>query len=1018
MEHYHENTSFLHVGTEKPRSYFIPSSPGYDYSPYCWDRSDRLISLDGEWDFAYFGSYQAAMAASDALHDEDYGKMTVPSCWQMKGYDRHQYTNVRYPIPLDPPFVPDEDPTGIYRRRIFLSRKEGMREYIVFDGVDSCFYLYINGKFCGYSQVSHSTSEFDITEYIEDGENEIKAVVLKWCDGTYLEDQDKLRMSGIFRSVYILSRPVDHISDFRVTSAVHDDVAEINVEIQKSSPDLVYSALLSDERSSYSPSSADDRGVRFTVQSPKLWNAEEPFLYKLELSTEDERIVRYIGIKDVSIKDSVFLVNGKPVKLKGVNRHDSDPYTGAAISPEQLLRDLVMMKRANINAIRTSHYPNSPWAYDLYDRYGFYVVAEADLEAHGNQMFRTRSDLGNGGYTCSTSERFFFDAPVYGRMMDDPQFVEPVRDRIERSYEREKNAASVVLWSLGNESGYGIALEEAAAWLHHRCPKALIHYEGMIHKNPAKDYDYADIDVYSRMYPSPSVCEHYARHSIMKKPFFCCEYMHSMGNGPGDVEDYWDVFYKYDSMMGGCAWEWCDHAVYLGDDDSGTEKFGYGGDFGELYSDGNFCVDGLVSPKRESKPGLAEYAAVLRPVRTDLVSWKDGIAALRVRNMLDFQDIQSSYSLGYEVFEDGVSKGMRILPDVSISPRSAVTIRIKPSFSASASHKAIRVACILKSDTFYAGKGYAAGYDHIVLEDDYSFLEHGRDTVGTDVFARESTAAITVLAGNAQWVISKISGLPVSLIIGGEEVFTSPASFNIWRAPVDNDMVRAVEWRRCAYDIAGSKLYSLSWSIDEDGMARIETHHGIMPPGYQRIADVMTVWRIGRDGGLSASMAVRRSPDYPDLPRFGIRLFLSAAFDDAEYFGRGPYESYQDKRRASYDGIFTYKVSDEKCPYIKPQEYGSHADTRMVRLGDGSRALSVLSSAPFSFSALRYSQEQLSEKRHDYELEAEDKVIVCIDARQEGIGSSSCGPELDRRYAFDSLEFDFSFTLRPEYSGH
>ena len=1015
MGYYHEDTSFLHIGTESPRAYFVPTSPGFDgYSPYDWTSSDRLTLLDGEWDFAFFPDYQSAMAVLDTITDDDYAKIPVPSCWQFYGYDRHQYTNVRYPIPLDPPFVPDENPTGIYRRKVMIAGEDGMRKYILFDGVDSCFYLYINGKFCGYSQVSHSTSEFDITDYVHGGENEIKVVVLKWCDGTYLEDQDKLRMSGIFRSVYILSRPADHIVDFRVSSSLGGDYADVRVEVRKSNPALQYRAVISDGDSEYLPASEDEGGVSFAIPSPKLWNAEEPYLYRLELCTDCESIVRYIGIKTVSIKDSVFLVNGKSVKLKGVNRHDSDPYTGATVSPEQLIKDLILMKRANINTIRTSHYPNAPWAYDLYDKYGFYVVAEADVEAHGNVFFHTRGPLSGGTNPRDSRERLFFDDPVYGRMMDDPQFAEPVRDRIERSYEREKNAASVVMWSLGNESGYGTALEAAAKWLRSRCADAVIHYEGIIHKNPAKDYDYSDIDVYSRMYPSPAVCEHYARHHLMDKPFFCCEYMHSMGNGPGDIEEYWDLFYGYDNLMGGCAWEWCDHAVYLGKDDDGRDKFGYGGDFGELYSDGNFCVDGLVSPERNVKPGLAEYANVLRPMRTSLVSWNDGIVTLSVRNMLDFQDASARYAIGYELIENGVSKGLRTLPGLSIRPHESGILRLKPAFSEDAVMKAIRVVYLLKEDELYAPKNQEMGFDYIKLEEDYSFLSEPI-RVMSDTAVRDGVKDMVILAGNAEWVFSKVSGLPVSLKVAGRELFTSPLSFNIWRAPVDNDMYRRAEWQHCAYDIAQSKLYSFSWENLEDGSVQIRTCHGIMPPGYQRIADVRSVWRIDKAGELSVDMDVTRSPDYPDLPRFGIRLFLDPAFDDACYYGRGPIESYQDKRRASYDGLFSYKVSEAVCPYIKPQEYGSHADTRMVRLSSCSGRLSVVSlSRPFSFSALRYSQEQLTGKMHDYELKSEDRISVCIDYKQDGIGSNSCGPDLDREYALDELEFSFSFTLKAE----
>ncbi|WP_237235474.1 glycoside hydrolase family 2 TIM barrel-domain containing protein [Rothia nasisuis] len=606
---YFEDPSILHINTEPHRAYYVPASCAMGDLVHNREESDRWLTLNGTWNFRYFDSvYDLTDKFYLAEADRSgFSTIPVPSVWQNHGYDWHQYTNIRYPFPLDPPFVPTENPAGAYIRTFTYAKDiKAPEAYLIFEGVDSCFYLWINGQFVGYSQVSHATSEFKVTDYLVEGENTVAVLVLKWCDGSYLEDQDKFRTSGIFRDVYLLTRPSAALRDyFTTTNLIGDwpcpETATVLIDATFTGSPVYARVTLQDatghtiSQSEFMAGSSREgytHSSSLEITSTHLWTAETPYLYTLIFETPHETIVDRVGVRRVEIANkTVILLNGVPLKIRGVNRHDSDPIVGPAVDLSLVERDLVMIKQHNFNAIRTSHYPNSPYLYQLCDELGLMVMAEADNESHGNQT----------KYLQDTTLQNSIER--YNELVsDNPAFIEATLDRMQSALHREKNRPSVLFWSAGNEGGYGCTFEHALEWAQSYDQTRLTHYENAYFSDSKRDYDYSVIDIYGRMYPEISEVEEYLARPDAK-PFILMEYCHSMGNGPGDFEGYFQLIYNNPGVLGGFVWEWCDHAVYRGegqpaDGERPIAKYLYGGDHGEVIHDGNFCVDGLVYPDR------------------------------------------------------------------------------------------------------------------------------------------------------------------------------------------------------------------------------------------------------------------------------------------------------------------------------------------------------------------------------------------------------------------------------------
>ena len=546
---YYENLNVLHENTMPARAYYIPASKRMDNLVEHREESDRMQLLNGTWKFQYFTSiYNIKDSFFEKNYDtENFDEIQVPSVWQMAGYDTHQYTNIRYPFPFDPPYVPQDIPCGAYVHNFEYSRDEkASKAFLNFEGVDSCFYVWINGSYVGYSQVSHMTSEFDVTDVLQDGTNTVAVLVMKWCDGSYLEDQDKFRMSGIFRDVYILKRPEQAISDYHIKSKVEDILAKVELDVKFYSPTNVKISIEDKNGAVVALGSIDEEGTAvLEIASPELWNTENPYLYKLILETENEVIVDHIALRKVEIKDQVIYLNGQKIKFRGVNRHDSDPVTGFTISLEQITTDLTLMKQHNFNAIRSSHYPNAPFFYEMCDKYGFMVIDEADIEAHGPFMIYRKEDTDYNRFKRWNE-----------KIADDPVWEEAIVDRVKLMVERDKNRFCIVMWSMGNESAYGCNFEKALEWTKNFDPDRITQYESARYRNYDETYDYSNLDVYSRMYQALSEIQEYLDKDG-SKPFLLVEYCHSMGNGPGDFEDYFQMIQDNDKMCGGFVWEWC-----------------------------------------------------------------------------------------------------------------------------------------------------------------------------------------------------------------------------------------------------------------------------------------------------------------------------------------------------------------------------------------------------------------------------------------------------------------------------
>ena len=579
---YYEDLSVLHENTMPTRAYYIPASKRMDNLVEHRESSDRIQFLNGIWKFKYFESIYDVKEEfyKPGFDVSEYVDMKVPGVWQNEGYDCHQYTNIKYPFPFDPPYLPQDIPCGAYVYEFNYSEDEKAKKaFLNFEGVDSSFYLWINGSYVGYSQVPHATSEFDITDVIKDGKNTIAVLVMKWCDGSYLEDQDKFRMSGIFRDVYILKRPEAAIRDYKVST--EEGLIKLDIELTDR---VRVKIALEDKAGNETARGEIDKsgGIEFEVLDPVLWNTENPYLYTLILETENEVIIEYVGFRSVEILDKVLYFNNQNIKFRGVNRHDSDPVTGFTIGMEQLMTDLTLMKQHNFNAIRSSHYPNSPYFYQLCDKFGFMVIDEADIEAHGPVMLYRKEDNDYNRFKRWNE-----------KIADDPAWEESILDRVKLMVQRDKNRPSIIMWSMGNESAYGCNFEKALKWTKEFDPSRITQYESARYRNYDVVYNYNHLDIYSRMYPKLDEIREYLNNDA-SKPFLLVEYCHSMGNGPGDFEDYFELIQENDLMCGGFVWEWCDHAIYKGKAENGKAMYYYGGDHGEIVHDLNFCMDGLV----------------------------------------------------------------------------------------------------------------------------------------------------------------------------------------------------------------------------------------------------------------------------------------------------------------------------------------------------------------------------------------------------------------------------------------
>ena len=1013
----YEDLHMHHLGTMPNRSYYIPASARMDDLVEHREHSDRFQLLCGNWKFKYCKSiHEFEELFFDQGYDaSNWDTIPVPSVWQNHGYDQHQYTNIKYPFPADPPYVPYDNPCGAYICDFeYAVNPEAPKAYLNFEGVDSCFYVWMNGQYIGYSEVSHSTSEFDVTANIQEGHNKLAVLVLKWYDGSYLEDQDKFRTTGIFRDVYLLKRPEECIRDYFTTMQIMDGKAEVRIRFAYEGGAVATKVKLLDavgETVAEDDVTAFDGGAYtfqslLTVYHPILWNPEEPYLYTLILETPNEVIVDRVGLREIHIENNQVYLNGNVIKFRGVNRHDSDPVTGPVISVDHMKRDLKMIKEYNFNAIRTSHYPNAPMFYQLCDQYGFLVIDEADHESHGaSELYCSENDVW-ANHVEKWNEPF----------ADNPEFMEATLDRTQRCVQRDKNRPCVICWSMGNESAYGCCFESALAWTKHFDPARLTHYESAQYRSRKRKYDFSNIDLYSNMYPSLETLQEYVD-SKPDKPYLMCEYAHAMGNGPGDLEDYWWFIQSNEVMCGAFVWEWCDHAVYAGKADNGREKYLYGGDHGEYPHDGNFCVDGLVYPDRRPHTGLMEFKNVHRPVR--VTSFDQNRQTISLHNYMDFVSLDDYLTISYEVNCDGeiVCTG-EIEKVPAIMPHSDGTVAIKIEVPAKG-RCYLKVNYALKNATELLPAGFALGFDEIKLsnsdERNQKALSIWKSKEATEASIRveEGNRYLTISAANFSYQYDKFTGMFSKMTFEGKQLLDKPMDLNIWRAPTDNDRKLKLHWMAARYDRAVTRAYRTHF-VAADSEVRIHSDVSISALSIQRFMDIEADWTVSVNGAVTVNLLVKRNMEFPELPRFGLRLFLPKELENVAYYGLGPMENYVDKRHAAYHSLFTDTVTGLHEDYIRPQENGAHGDCDYVVLESEALRLTCVTPEEFSFNASHYTAEELTHKAHNFELEESGSTVLCLDYKQNGIGSNSCGPVLIEKYRLVDETIDFTIRIMPE----
>ena len=992
LTNYYEDFETVSVGTLAPHAYFIPFGDEEVAKTDNRELSDRFLSLSGEWSFRYFESLRVmdAILTDENIETRGFDKVSVPSIWQTYGYDYNQYVNTKYPIVNDAPYVPYENPCALYVKKLPLKSVRG-RKILCFEGVDSAFYLYVNGKFVGYAEVTHSVNEFDVTEFLKVGDNTISVLVLKWSKGTYLEDQDKFRSSGIIGEVYLLSRDNAHISDYRVETKINGKTADITVSFETfgETGDIAV-ALYGDMQPIVKK--AENGKVTFTIEDPKLWTAETPNLYKMMIHCGSEYIPEEVGIREIEIKNRILYVNGQNIKIHGVNRHDSYPETGPVASLDRIKLDLKLMKQHNVNSIRTSHYPNRPEFYKLCDRYGFYVIDEADLETHGAAFIDLFGDCKNDNYS---------------KITDDLRFDKLIAHRCEKLVKRDVNRPSVIIWSLGNESGLGECIINASRLVDKLDNSRPIHYESFwCPEERAKVLDTSLLAFKSWMYPETGWIEDYIKDETQTRPVLLCEYCHSMGNGPGDLKAYDDLMEKYDTFAGGLIWEWCDHVV-ITDVKFGKPRYGYGGDSGEFPHDGNFCMDGLVYPDRTPHVGLLEYKNCIKPVSFKMTDRENG--EFELYNRYDFLDPKEVLNLSYVIEREGEAVSSGEIPMPSMKPHTTAKI-YAPICGKIGKNLNIRFILTSKNKTELVRKDHIVGYEQFDISTEKAELEKIEESTFSYTIS-ENDYEVKITSPTFEYDYDKTIATFVKLQKNGETITDEPIDFLVARAPVDNEMYDKKRYEACGYYRSSVRGYTTE-VVKEETKVKIITTFSIGAVYLTPIVRGTVTWTVYSNGEIETEFNCKKREGTPFFPRFGMRIKLNSDYKTAEYYGFGPYEAYEDKRLASYKSKFVSDITELHEDYIKPQENGSHCFTDWVKVSNSDGAvIKAESENPFSFNFSEYSWEELYNKKHNYELEKSGYSILSLDYRQSGVGSHSCGPDLAPEYRVNEENINFKIRI-------
>lgn len=1019
-----ENPGLTHRNRLPARSYIFPYPNIESARTFDKGLSPWFQLLNGEWKFDYSLTVKEAPADfhMDCYDTCDWDTITVPSNWQMLGYGYPHYTNVQFPFPVDPPKVPTDNPTGSYKRDFIIPESwDGRRTILRFDGVDSAFHLWINGQEAGFSKGSRIPAEFDITEFVHIGVNNISVRVYQWSDGTYCEDQDMWWLSGIFRDVSLISIPDLHIRDTAVRTTFDPDYINSELIIKSDIVNhgntgidefsLTATLINADNEniassvSRISIKANNSSTIEFAMQvaSPNKWTAETPYLYTLILKLEDSngKIIEvtpiHVGFRQIEMKNGNLLVNGVAIMFKGVDRHEHHPDLGRALPLETMKQDILLMKRHNVNAVRTSHYPDDPRFYDLCDYYGIYLIDECDLESHGFGMLKY----------------------WHGNPADDPTWEAACVDRMVRMVERDKNHPSIILWSLGNESNLGVNHEAMANAARTIDPTRFIHYEG--------DQKLKVVDVFSQMYThldnvirigkgetgvdnwGNSVPDDYTR-----MPFILCEYAHAMGNGPGGLLEYWDAFYKYPRLQGGFIWEWVDHGIRQITEDS-KEYFAYGGDFGDYPNDGNFVCDGLIFPDRTPSPGLIEYKKVIEPVKVDV----NGIASgsFTIHNRYDYRNLDH-LTISWSISADGkvISSGSSPVPEVHPRQSADMTVSYPMPVIQPLTEYYLTLSFTLNGDENWAERGHEVAWAQFKLPE--STL--APMTLSASDLPRlqvcESDLAATIIGLDFEVSFCKVYGQIIDWRWQGISVMNNGPKLNFWRATTDNDRswANAEPWRKAGLDHMEHRIDCVDVIKNTDGSVKVKVLARIAPPIYDRCFRCEYEYTIFGNGYINLNVHGTPEGEWPDtLPRIGLTMSLPEELDQASWFGRGPGESYVDTKQAGKFSFYSKSVDELYTPYIFPQENGNRTDTSWVALTNTKGVGVFAQGAPLiDFSAHRFTAEDFEKARHTYELTPRDEIILNLDYRHNGIGSASCGHAPWPQYLLHPHEFTLSVRMK------
>jgi beta-galactosidase/beta-glucuronidase len=1005
-----ENPALLHRNREPARAASIPFADRETALTGERGASPYFQLLNGTWSFHYACNPQQV---PDNFFADDYDAsgwdaLPVPANWQMHGYGVPNYTNVAYPYPVDPPHVPQENPVGLYRRAFTLPPGwNGKQVFLVFEGVNAAFYLWINGRQVGYSQGTHIPSEFHITPYLRPGENLLAAQVFQWCDGSYLEDQDFWRLSGIFRDVYLIAVPAVYIRDARIRTRFDDSFTDAVLDLavaarnlgETTAPARIEAELYDADgkcvaqqglEASLEAGEEQTLSAEIPVSTPKKWSAEEPNLYTLLLTltaldgTIQETRRFAVGFRQIEIRDQRLLLNGVPLILKGVNRHDTHPDGGHVMTRQALLRDMLVMKQHNINACRTSHYPPDPYWLDLCDQYGLYVIDEADLEAHGFCLF---GDL--------------------NRLPNDPAWEAAFVERAERMVERDKNHPSILIWSLGNEAGYGKNHDAMAAWIREHDPTRPIHYE--------QAFDAPVVDIVSVMYPKVDDLIAQGKKTDDPRPFFMCEYAHAMGNGPGNLKEYWEAIYAHPRLLGGCVWEWADHGIRQITDD-GEEWFAYGGDFNDHPNDGNFCIDGLNLPDRIPHTGLLEYKKVIEPVKIEAVDLAKGV--LKVRSLYQFATLahlEGVWTLRRD--EEIVAQGT--LPPLDTPPgaETLVTLPYDLPTDAPGADYWLEARFLLKADTLWAKRGHEVAWEQFALPAPAPSPRRIPTASMPPLCVQETPSTVQVQGQDLRVTFDRFRGAISAWEYQGAPILDGEDAgprFNAWRAPTDNDVWMAQEWRKAGLDRLQTRVRRFVWEQPAESVVQVTVETVEAPYSLPPAFALVYRYTLYGHGEIALTLEVTPREGLCNLPRIGLQMRLCGEYDRFAWYGRGPHDSYSDRKESARVGVYQGMVEDQFEMHIRPQENGNKTDTRWAAITNA-RGLGLLCiGAPlFNVSARHYSQENLTEAKHTFDLIEQDATYLYLDYAQCGLGSQSCGPGPLEKYLLKPQPVSFPVRLRP-----